>query len=231
MPDVKVSDLIALASPSEDDLIPIVEIATGETKKITFLSLIASLFQRIIYPGIAKPSNGNIELGFPDTQFSAQGTEPRVANTIDYFPMLLKHSITITDLFFELSSAAVSAGNVRFGIYRANAYMQPIGAPLFDSGDFAVAQSAIGVKTISGLSVNLTPGRYVVASASSVSLNFRAALSPNFFINKTMGTSMFIQRFTQTKNYGAFETDPVGWETKNTSSGGFQYSVFFQWTE
>jgi hypothetical protein len=100
------------------------------------------------------------------------GEDTEVSPGAIYYSLIaVAAPIVVTAARCNIVSQPDSAANIRFGIYAADAVGEADGAPLWDSGNTAIANDFTGAKTISGLSVELAAGYYVLATATSVALS------------------------------------------------------------
>lgn len=183
--------------------------------------------------GIPKVSGGATQYGTPGNGLLGLVASALTVNEDRYVPSIVAHyPVTITGWMFEVSTGPASNANVRVGIYRADTDQQPTGAPLYDSGNVAVASAFTGVKTVSALSVALTPGVYLQTLNCDVALTLRGVFIPSTGVLPTLGATGVISRFGVGRTYAAFPTPGTKWTAATAGSGGGMISqVFWQWTE
>lgn len=182
--------------------------------------------------GQAKITGGGTQQwGIPGTFMNSSGTSTLTINSVRYTPIFIPHPITITAFQFEVTAGPASDANVRVGLYAADSEMQPTSAaPLINTG-VAVATGFTGIKTTSSLSVTVPAGAYLVAVNCDVAMTIRTLISPSPIAYASMGASPLVQRFDNAQTYASFPTPGTKWGTVNTSSGGLQHGIEFQWTE
>jgi len=183
--------------------------------------------------GLAQISGGALQFGVPTNELftGTVGTTGLNANQIRYVFFKVDYPITITAWQFDVSATPASNANVRVGIYRADGAWQPIGAPLYDNGGTAVANGFTGVKSATGLSVALAPGRYLTAINMDIAMSMRAYQVGSRAIDGGMGTTPIVQKVVNSQTYGALPTPGTVWNATNLAAGGMQHSVLWQWTE
>lgn len=182
--------------------------------------------------GLAKITGGGTkQWGMPGTAFTSTGTTALTINQVRYIPFMVPHDVTITDFQFEVTAAPASNAKVIVGIYSANSEMQPTGTVKL-SNEVSVASGFTGVKTVSSLSVALTPGMYLIAMNCDVTMTLRTISSPTFVVADALGASPFVQRFQVAQTYVTpLPSTGTLWDTINQSAGGAQHVVAFKWTE
>ena len=161
-------------------------------------------------------------LGVGDINTRAQTTDR------DYYePFHVDTPISISVLGVEVTTA--SAGNIRIGIYRADANLQPIGAPLADSGNLDTTST--GVKTYTpGSPIYLRRGRYLGIHNCSASITLRTTLlyvGPYNANSSAWGTSSVIQERYVSRAFAAFPTPGTAWTT-TTGGTASTYSVLYR---
>lgn len=172
-------------------------------------------------------------LSFP----TAGSTFGYTAGRAHYFPILIEGPVQITAACCEVTTLA--AGLMRLGVYRA-AVASNIIYPTTLVADFGtVDTSTIGVKSITGLSVDLTPGLYCLVWLPEASPTLRI-VSHQFFDNAQMANSgssnvaNVVAAVYQTQAFGALPgTFPAGPPTFSvTASSGFGLwaAMWLSWT-
>jgi len=188
-------------------------------------------FSTIVKTGIAKISGGNKQYGVPGNAFNTVTTLAPTVNRLYYYPVKIPYAVTLTDYMFEVTVAPASDGNIRFGIYAADADMQPTGNPIWDSGSIAVASTFTGIKNGTGLSIVLPPGMYLMCYNTDQAMTLRFLQTPSNSIYTVMGTSPFIYGFYEAQAYGAFSSPGTVWTNLSRTSSGTAHNIFWQWTE
>lgn len=184
--------------------------------------------------GIAKTSGGTQQYGLPGTLFTGIGTSTLNAGEDRYTILYVPYAVTITSFKFEVTTPGpASNANVRVGIYKADTDMQPTAAlaPVYDSGDIAVASLFTGVKTVSSLSIPLARGAYLIAMNCDVQMIIRVFTSPTPVVLTGLGASGLAQRFSVTRSYASFPTPGTKWTTLATATGGMIQPIVMEWTE
>jgi len=117
-------------------------------------------------------SGGLIQYGVPGTAFTAASTALLVINTDRYTPINVPYQVTLTELHFEVTAAPASNANVAIGVYLADSELQPL-TRLYNV-EVAVASGFTGVKDVTGLSIALPPGNYLIAKNCDVAMTLRS---------------------------------------------------------
>lgn len=208
---------------------PNVGVATGSTAAPTRSIQATSWLKQ----GVAKINAGTKQWGIPNTGITnvPAGGTAQVANTVRYLPLRIDRALTITAWELEITTGPGSAGNLRVGLYTADTDYQPTGAPVYDSGAVAVANGFTGVKTLSGLSVLLNPGSYLVAFNADQAMTLRQLIGPTPWIADGLGANAAILRVEGAQTFGAFPNPGTKWNVTSNSTAGAQHIVVFQWTE
>ena len=180
--------------------------------------------------GNGKISGGAQQWGIPNALFTATGTSALAAGEVCYIPMLVRDHIKLTAWELEVTAAPAGAANLSVGVYRADADLQPFGAPLYDSGSVAVAGAFTGIKSATGLSIDLPFGIYLIALNSDTIMTLRSFTSGTPIVIAALGASPFGKRFSKTVAQGAFPTPGTPWDTISASAGGQQNLVVWQWS-
>lgn len=167
--------------------------------------------------------------GVPNVQFTAQGTQALTANTVYYQPFEVTAPLTLDLMALEVTTAAAGSGNLRLGVYAADANLQPTGAPLFDSGDVAVTSGATGILSRQGTPVILQPGVYLTATNSSVALTARTALGGQTMVSTAMGSNLFTVLTSVAQTQGAFPTPGTAWTTRAAATGAARHVAQMRW--
>lgn len=181
--------------------------------------------------GIAKPSGGNKQFGIPNAGFTSQGTTALTAGEVRYVPFRVIVPVKLTDLQVEVTTGPAGAANLAVAVYATDADMQPSGAPLYDSGSIPVALAFTGVKLLTGLTVNLSPGTYLAALNTDTIMTLRTFVGPSWIIGEAMGATGLVQRVSAAQTFGAFPTPGTKWTAANNVSNGFQHFTGWRWTE
>lgn len=178
----------------------------------------------------ATVSGGSQQYGIPGTQIINVNTSSLNANSVRYTPVFIPYAVTITGIAFEVTTGPSGNANGRIGIYAMGNNGQPTGTPIYDSGSIAVASGFTGIKTLTGLNINLQPGYYLIGMNCDVSFTLRTFSSPSFYLSASFGGAPMMRRGDGTLTYGAYPSTPAPWTSMITSTTGFDHVVAFQWT-
>lgn len=181
--------------------------------------------------GQAKLSGGALQWGIPTyTNFSSSGTSALNINECRYVPIRIDYPITLNAWELEVTSGPASAAHLEIGIYLADNQYQPVGGPLYDSGSIAVAQSFTGIKSVTGLTVTLGPGVYLVAINCDVAMTLRTFISGSWIIESILGSTPMIARVSVAQTFGVFPNPGAAWTALTSSASGLQHFAAWQWT-
>ena len=171
--------------------------------------------------------------GMPGVMITGnQGINFLGASTAYYQPILVEKTITVTSVYVNVQNAGGAGAEGRISIYAASESDFQPGALIADVGTVAVATT--GDKTITGLSVTLSPGLYHMryqTDANATRPQFRG--QRGFIARGTIpmgGTDQY--RFTAdvSRTYGAAENPGTAFGAGGgTSSGIFCYWVRMKW--
>jgi hypothetical protein len=178
--------------------------------------------------GLPKQADGTQYLSVPGVQFSSALTRAHTAGQLRYYAFEVRTPITVSKLAFEVSTAPASNANVRVGLYAADADLQPTGAPLTDQA-VAVASGFTGVKSVTGLSIALPVGRYVICTNMDVTMTLRAFRGGITGIPIAMGATPFTEFWLVTEAYGALNNPGTKWTGSGAASTGTSHSVLLGW--
>lgn len=182
--------------------------------------------------GIAKISGGLQQFAIPSrTIITSESVTTLNVNEARYIPMYLDYAITISALQFEVTTTPVSNANARVGIYLADTNLQPSGAPIYDSGNIAVANGFTGAKTLTGLAIAVPQAVCLTVINIDTAMGVRTFISGTTSILAGAGANGLNQRFTVAQTFGAFPTPGTAWTTISSGTGGFQHIVSYQWSE
>lgn len=164
-----------------------------------------------IIPGVAPASQGVIALG---------------ANFNCYLPWLVQDSCTLTELWIEVTSPAGPGTVGALALYAADTDWQPTGAALVAPSTLAI--DSTGIKKNTGLSVALTPGRYVAGYRGNGIPTFRTlrGAPPGFGGDADLGAAALISFIGVAETYAAWGTNPTKWTTVVGSATPFDQYVF-----
>jgi hypothetical protein len=136
--------------------------------------------------------------------------------------------MTLDFMALQVTAAAAGNGNLRLGVYAADANLQPTGAPLFDSGDITVTSGATGILSKQGTPVTLQPGVYLTAANTSVGFTAQTFLGGISFVPTTMGTNITVLT-SVAQTQGAFPTPGTAWTTRASANGAPRHVTLLRW--
>ncbi len=166
--------------------------------------------------------------GVPGVHFTGAGTQALTANTVYYQPFEVTAPLTLDFMALQVTTAAAGNGNLRLGVYAADANLQPTGAPLFDSGDITVTSGATGILSRQGTPVTLQPGVYLTATNTSVGFTAQTFLGGISFVPTTMGTNITVLT-SVAQTQGAFPTPGTAWTTRANANGPIRHVTLLRW--
>jgi hypothetical protein len=177
-------------------------------------------------------SGGTSLVGIPATEFygsSVYAFSPAVEH---YTPFRVARPVNVSALLFNVTVAPASDALIRFAIYAADSEDQPTGAPVFDSGDIAVASGFTGVKTTAGLDIDLPAGRYLFAFNMNVGMTLRLFYATASGLSAALATGSFVRYYLVNRAYAAYPTPGVKWDSVgNTTNIGRSFVGLLKWTE
>jgi hypothetical protein len=202
--------------------------ATGATGPTGASLVIPSLY--------IKNTSSAVSRGLPGVQLSTETASQSLGvNTVQYNPIFVTKSIVITDVTVYLNAVSSTSGaTARFALYNADNDWMPTTLHT-DFGTVAVTGSA-GNRTISSLSVTVTPGAYLLrlqgdASASRPTVLTRRGYPIN---GSTVGDgTQFVYRIYDTGHTYAAAEDPASPKPgiDGTSATPFLNWMNIQWTQ
>lgn len=166
---------------------------------------------------------------WPGVLLGANGTLAFAPNTDYYAAFRTRTPFTFDQVAGEVS--ATGAGNLRWGLYAADANLQPVGPPLFDSGDISVSTG--GVKTYTPASpITIPAGRYLTAQNQSATCSLRVYRDGDWQLQATtLGNTNFPTILKVARSYDAFPTPGTAWTGFDTSTlVGLQAPYVFRMT-
>jgi len=190
-----------------------------------------ALFSTKIKRGTAKTSAGTLEWGVPGTSFHGVSTSPLVANEVRYVPFEVKTATVVTALAFEVTTGPTAAANVALGIYATDGFHQPTGTPVYAAPSTTVASAFTGVKSVTGLSVTLQPGTYLLAMNVDQAMTVRTYLAPTPTIVNGLGASPLGIRYYAAQAYSVTPANPTPWTSVTPGTTGLSFGIVAQWTE
>lgn len=181
--------------------------------------------------GQPKISGGAQQFGVPGLTFTAQTTVTPTVGEVRYHLMFVENPILLSSVVFEVTAAPASDANVRIGIYTADVDQQPLGGPVYDSGNIPVATGFTGIKTTAISSLSLPKGVYLIATNIDVAMTLRTATSTSFWVGTGLGASALTNAFAVTEAFGAFKTPGTKWPARAGGTAGQSIRTFFTWSE
>ena len=162
--------------------------------------------------------------GVPGDSYANFGSFSAAPNTLYPIPFVADSQITVTAIA-AAQTAGGTAGNMRLLIYAADVDWQASGAPLLDTGSISTASNA--VKSATGLSVVLAPGRYLRCFICDVAgLSYRVGAVSRTFL--APGIDGLATRWTGPVTYGA-PSSPV-WNGHLGNSTPTEMMIGMRWT-
>jgi hypothetical protein len=162
--------------------------------------------------------------GVPGDGYTNFGSFSASANTFYPVPFVVSSQITVTAIA-AAQIAGATAGNMRLLIYAADADWQATGAALLDTGSISTSTNA--VKSATGLSVVLPPGRYLRCLICDVGgTSYRVGGVSRTFL--TAGIDGFATRWNGPVTYGA-PSSPV-WTTHIGNATPSEVMIGMRWT-
>lgn len=127
--------------------------------------------------GFSNSLSGSVGRGIPNelAVYTVASTAALTANRLYVHPIFVSQPITITQAQFEVSTAAAST-NVVVGIYRAAVTNNRVEPTTLLSSFGASTTATTGSKTLSSLSVSVTPGFYCLAWLSDGAPTLRTVI-------------------------------------------------------
>lgn len=169
--------------------------------------------------------------GLPNVQWStANATQALTANRVYYQPFLVTEPIIVDMSVFRVTSGPTSEANVRTGVYASDGNLQPVGAPVLDSGDVAVGTSATGNFYTQVTPVTLQPGMYLSAINTSVNLTCQVARGGIAGTDIGKGANAIFSMMYRNQTQGAFPDPGDKWNERSFSNVGSRHFLFFRWS-
>jgi hypothetical protein len=147
-------------------------------------------------------------------------------------PCIVEKKIVVTDAVAYIQSAATASATNRLAIYKADSSWQPTDL-VSDLGTIAV--DSTGKKTITGLSVTLEAGNYLLRVHSDAS-----ATQPTYTCMRGgflgLGFTNFVAQnvyafYRNPVTYAAAENPGTVWNVTASTTGGFAYFFALQWSQ
>jgi len=176
--------------------------------------------------GRLKASGGTNHFGIPGVSVSGLNTASYTAGRDYYMPFYVSSPIRIDRMACEVTVG--SSGNLRMGVYRADADNQPTGAPLVDSGSIAIT---VAVKTFDPTTpLYLRRGRYLSVLNHDTGASFRIwrGSADVGGIPDGLGANAMMIGLYVARAYAAFPTPGTPWDTIQTSSTPFQHIIAYR---
>lgn len=177
---------------------------------------------------------GTTHYSLPGIAAGVQTTTRSYTLNNDYYSAF----VTLTPIVFDQAATEVTASpggsnQMRIGLYAADPDLQPLGAPLMDSGDIDV--SSTGIKTYTpSTPVYLPPGSYLTIlnhnGSGTLTCQITGSTAPLSLVS-TLGASPIIDRMSVARTYAAFPTPGTAWTSvSNISTRGFSHPIVFRIT-
>lgn len=167
--------------------------------------------------------------GIPSATLTGTTTVSYGANTTFYMPFAVANKpLTIKHMAFEQTTTV--SGTTRLAIYKADANMQPTGAPLFNSGAISVAAAA-AIYRVRVAPFTLYRGNYLLAYNSTGTQTVRIWTGGNgAFAPNTMGANLNVSFSVAQTLSGDFPNTPVNWTTRNAANAAARYATLLGWS-
>jgi hypothetical protein len=152
-----------------------------------------------------------------------------VSANVDYYqPIFVDTPLVVDRLAVEVTTSVGT--NFRIGMYAADTDWQPVGAPVADSGDIAVATPAVKTYT-PGTPLFLPRGRYLGVLNADGAATFRVGQGngPATMHLTTLGGSM-PETYKVARTYAAFPTPGTAWTGNDSSSYGLRSFLWLRIT-
>jgi hypothetical protein len=179
---------------------------------------------------------GRLKSSTPTTYYSVPGTFGVTGSTqslsvnIDYFSYWYTNTpLVIDQLVVEVTTS--TSGNFRMGLTAVDADLQPVGAPLADSGSIALATPAVKTYT-PGTPIYVPPGRYAGILAMDTAATFRTWAAgypngPSFTV--AGGTNNMTIFNSKSRTYAAFPTPAATFADADIQgTGGSKHWVVYR---
>lgn len=181
--------------------------------------------------GMPMLSTASLFVGVPGVVMSSRNTASVAQNRTVYMPFVVSQAITVTGFFVEVTTLA--SGVLNWAIYECDAAATP--GALVHGDTSNIDTSTIGVKSVTGLSVSLAPGTYLLAvnpSASGLVVRYAAGLDVGSTkVQATFGANTFCYILFKSETIsGSWGSTGTAWDTTSGSSSPFQYLGFLTWT-
>lgn len=205
------------------DAVEAIETELGTNPSGTY-STVGGRLDKIV--NLHRSYNGTRPLyGIPGSQvLSVSANVTATANRIYMQPFFVAQAITITDLQIYVRAAAAAGKFLKLGIYASAASTGlASGAPLYSGSN--IAADATGQKTVSSLSVSLSPGLYYFASWSDGTPGYTGWNTSCPGWGGMFQLEFSYNQYIHDLTYGSWPTSPG--ETNVIDAG---YHVFAKWT-
>jgi hypothetical protein len=166
-------------------------------------------------------------LALPGVSLSGTVTTLAIsANTVRYFPVLVRSAITVDQIAVEVQTNSAANTTIRLGIFNADTDWQPSGL-VVDGG--TVAADSNGFKAAS-VNTPLPVGRYLLALNSDAGPTLRSIRGGSQFVGftSTLGASPYIFARTAVLAYGAFTGPGTAWSTAQPNSAPPDNVIFLR---
>lgn len=179
------------------------------------------------------PSGGSRALVIPGVILNtgASTTATPAKDTLIYRPFELRASKTLAGVFHEVTSVGSSSCKTTIAIYSADAAWQPTSRLWWAEYDTS-SVGGTGVKSTTGLSVSLPPGRYLTlyetsGNPTTPTIRVIPGTLASFGINPAMGSSLSQGTMDKSSAYASPPADPgTAWDTPTYASSVPSFFVF-----
>jgi hypothetical protein len=181
-------------------------------------------------PGRTKGAAGALFYQVPGQSITGAGTAVLTLATDYMTPFVVDTPIVVDQMACEVTSGA--SGNLRMGLYRADADLQPVGPVMADSGDIAIT---VAVKTYTPATpLYLARGRYLSVLAMDTGATYRLYRgSWNVSMDTTLSTNPFFRYIYNGRAYAAFTSPGGQWSNSEyaiTTNAGWENFIVYRVT-
>jgi hypothetical protein len=148
-------------------------------------------------------------------------------NIARFEPMIIGHPSTLDGMYVEVTSVGGAGTGLKMALYRADENWVPTALVLSVA---AVAIDTTGIKSVTGLATDLTPGRYLRAwkhNSGTVTLRTTNASIPQQFIGPTISAAPFSSDLRCNHTYATAWPDPGPAPTNTTAATVGWFQVVF----
>jgi hypothetical protein len=164
--------------------------------------------------------------GVPNAQWSTTGTQSFSANQTHYMPFEVTAPSSV-DMFAAEATVAGTAGDLRVGIFTADANLQPTGTVLAQGTIPYTTGAAVYTKQITP--VTLQPGVYLIAFNVTTSTTWRRLAGGISPIPQALGANTFSSRIFASQTMTSDYTTGSAWTSKTDGTTPHLHATFLRW--